>query len=302
MVEYRVDVVRDHHHGHPLLVADPPQQGGDGALVRQVEAVQRLVEQQQSGPTDERLGDQQPLLLAARTLPDRPPRVGGRADQLDDLGHAVLCRPPLRGAYTGQRDPPPVAVQAEPDDVDAADAQARVEAAALGQVAHLGAAVPGPVTEHPDLAGGGRKYPEQHLDQCGLADPVGAEDGGELPGPHGQIDPRPQGPPAHPHGRATQREHRTGVIDRYRDRRHGGGPGRHGVVVHEFADSCDRVHGHLPVACFSASAMPCSSLVCQSWKVELAGASVSVTVATGMPCALAAATWAATSGVEFWLL
>ena len=48
--------------------------------------------------------------------------------------------------------------------------------------------------------------------------------------------------------------------------------------------------------------MPCSWLTCQSWNVALAGARVSVTVATGIPAAFASLTWAWTSGVEFWLL
>ena len=41
-------------------------------LVGQIEAVQRLVEDQQPRAADQRLGDQQPLLLAAREPPDRP--------------------------------------------------------------------------------------------------------------------------------------------------------------------------------------------------------------------------------------
>ena len=60
------------------LLADPAHERGDRGLVRQVEAVERLVEQQQLGPADERLRDQQPLLLAARELADRPARVAGR--------------------------------------------------------------------------------------------------------------------------------------------------------------------------------------------------------------------------------
>src|SRR5882757_6802004 len=58
----------------------------------------------------------------------------------------------------------------------------------------------------------------------------------------------------------------------------------------------------LPVACARAASMPCSCLTCQSWKVAVAGSSVSVTVVTGMPAALAALTCACTSGVAFWLL
>ena len=108
---------------------------GDRALVRQVEAVERLVEQQQSRRADERPRDQQPLLLAARALADRPPRVAGRADELDrllDALRAAAVRP-------GQRQAPAGAVEAEPDEVDAADPGRRVEGVPLRQVADLAA-------------------------------------------------------------------------------------------------------------------------------------------------------------------
>ena len=45
-----------------------------------------------------------------------------------------------------------------------------------------------------------------------------------------------------------------------------------------------------------------AGVTCQCWKVAVAGARVSVTVVTGMPSASASFTWAATSGVAFWLL
>src|SRR5437868_1069457 len=61
-----VDVVRDEHDGHVLLVADAAHELGDTGLVREVEAVERLVEEQELRPADERLGDEEPLLLAAR--------------------------------------------------------------------------------------------------------------------------------------------------------------------------------------------------------------------------------------------
>ena len=72
--------MRDQHHGHLLLAADPRDQRRDGGLVGQVEAVERLVEQSNSRLADERLGDQQPLLLAAGELADRPGGEGGGAD------------------------------------------------------------------------------------------------------------------------------------------------------------------------------------------------------------------------------
>jgi hypothetical protein len=58
--------------------ADPLQEGGHPLLVGQVEAVERLVEEQQAGPAGEGLGDQEPLLLAAGDLADRPFGVGPR--------------------------------------------------------------------------------------------------------------------------------------------------------------------------------------------------------------------------------
>src|SRR2546430_13440580 len=77
----RVDVVRDEQHGDLLLFADAAHERGDRGLVRQVEAVERLVEQQQPRPPDQRLGDQQALLLAAGELADRPAGIKWGARQ-----------------------------------------------------------------------------------------------------------------------------------------------------------------------------------------------------------------------------
>src|SRR5436189_1509606 len=75
VAEDRVDVVGDEQHRDLLLSADPSYERRDRGLVGQVEAVERLVEQQQLRSTDECLRDQQPLLLAARELADRPARI-----------------------------------------------------------------------------------------------------------------------------------------------------------------------------------------------------------------------------------
>ncbi len=88
------------------------KQRRDRRLVGKVEAVQRLVEDQHPRAADERLGDQQPLLLAARALADRPLGVGARADQLDHL--PTRAREPratlaLKRAAEGQRHAPAVA-------------------------------------------------------------------------------------------------------------------------------------------------------------------------------------------------
>src|SRR3954464_1196903 len=50
VAEDGIDVVRHDQHRHALPAADLLQQSGDGRLVGEVEAVQRLVEDQQSGP------------------------------------------------------------------------------------------------------------------------------------------------------------------------------------------------------------------------------------------------------------
>src|SRR6202020_3499065 len=63
--EQRVDVVADEQRRDALGAGDPPDERRDGGLVRQVEAVERLVEQQQARTAYERLRDQQTLLLAA---------------------------------------------------------------------------------------------------------------------------------------------------------------------------------------------------------------------------------------------
>jgi hypothetical protein len=63
--EQRVYVVRDEQDRHRPLAADVLKQRSHRTLIGQVEAVQRLIEDQQPWLADERLGDQQPLLLAA---------------------------------------------------------------------------------------------------------------------------------------------------------------------------------------------------------------------------------------------
>src|SRR2546421_10342300 len=80
--EDRVDVVRDEQDGDVLLLADPAHERGDRGLAREVEAVERLVQQEQLRAADERLGNQQPLLLATGELPDPLPRVAARTRQL----------------------------------------------------------------------------------------------------------------------------------------------------------------------------------------------------------------------------
>ena len=89
MGEDRVDVVRHDQHRHLALAADALDEARDGLLVVQVEAVQRLVQEQDAGAGDQRLRDQQPLLLTARQLAQRPAGVRAGAHQLDHVVHPL---------------------------------------------------------------------------------------------------------------------------------------------------------------------------------------------------------------------
>ena len=127
------DLVGDEHHGGAVLAVIPAEQGHDRLLGGRIEGEQRLVAQQQPRAADQRLGDPKPLLLPARQHPDRCARIGGRADRGDGG---------VDPAGAGPRQAAPVPVDAELDQVPAADRQVGVESPLLGKVADLGAAPP----------------------------------------------------------------------------------------------------------------------------------------------------------------
>ena len=101
--EDRVDVVGDDQHGHALVPADALDEPGDAGLVRKVETVERLVEQEQRRPARQCLRDEQPLLLTARALADGPARVLRRSDELDQLVDPVLQLTPRSCATAAAR-------------------------------------------------------------------------------------------------------------------------------------------------------------------------------------------------------
>ena len=90
--QQRVDLVRAEQHGDAELARDVAHQLDDAALMRRIEADQRLVEQQQLGLADQRLGDEQALALAARQLGERALGEIGRADALERLGDGLAGR------------------------------------------------------------------------------------------------------------------------------------------------------------------------------------------------------------------
>src|SRR5579872_1211960 len=173
----RVDVVRDEQDRDVLLLADAAHERGDADLVREVEAVERLVEEQELRPAHERLRDEQPLLLSTGELADRPRRIVLGADEFDHLGDARGGR---AAAPAGERDAPAGAVEAEPDDVDAADARRLVEGPSLRQVADAVVRVAGRLAEDRRVPRGERLLPEDRADERGLARAVRAEDRDEL--------------------------------------------------------------------------------------------------------------------------
>ena len=93
------------------LAAALVDEAGHGALAGQVEGKERLVAQQDLGVTEERLGDAQALLLAAREQADRRIGVGAGADRLERLVD------PLPDGPGVARQAPVVAVDAEADEV-----------------------------------------------------------------------------------------------------------------------------------------------------------------------------------------
>src|SRR5439155_16448151 len=238
----RVDVVRDEQHGDLLLFADAAHECGDRGLVRQVEAVERLVEQQQLRPPDQRLGDQQALLLAAGEFPDRPAGIGGGADELDHLRDAGRVSPATRA--TREWDPPAGPVQSELDEVDAADPRPAVKAVPLGQVADPALGDAGLPPQDRRRSGGQRQETEDRLDQRRLAGPVRPQHGDEGRLSDRQRDVAPDRTATEAHGRAVERDRRALSRPSVRSQRSGH-------------------RGHRPVACASAAASACSWRDCQ---------------------------------------
>ena len=89
--------MRNDHDGDVLPLADVTKERGDRSLRREVQAVERLVEQQQCGAVGQRLGDQQPLLLTETAEKfDIVATVegGGSAGQAGAIRHGIsraLC-------------------------------------------------------------------------------------------------------------------------------------------------------------------------------------------------------------------
>ncbi len=160
-------VARD-DDGDPELGAGPPDEREHLVAAGRVEAVGRLVEEQQARIVDERLGELDPLLHPGRVAADRPVALLVQPDVAEDLGR------PLAGGRARQAGHP----RHVGDEVGRG--RVRRQAVVLGHVADeladrraLRAHVE---VHHRRLARGRFEQPEQDLDERALAGPVGADE------------------------------------------------------------------------------------------------------------------------------
>ena len=175
-------------------------------LVLQVEAQQRLVAEQQRGVAGERLGDAQPLLLAAGEQSDRAIGERGRADLRHKFGHPR----PIGG--TADRQAEAVTVDTERDEVAAAQRGAHRQHLLLRDVADASVAPVDGVAEELRRAGVERLHPENYPQQTRLARPVRPEHGNELSGPNDEVKPPPQRAGAEPESTALDLEDGIGHV------------------------------------------------------------------------------------------
>ena len=188
VLEDRVHVVGDEQHPEAALAAVPVDQVADDALRAQVERAERLVAEQQAGVAGERLPDAQPLLLAAgeagrparaRSARRRPRRAGRRCAR--------------RRAAVGQRDPPAVTVDAERDQVAAAEGDPVIRRASAAGCSRCAGRRGGPArrgaSHSPALSG---CCPSTAFSRLVLPEPFAPSTAMNSPGATSRSRPRPQ--------------------------------------------------------------------------------------------------------------
>src|SRR5205823_5987283 len=126
-----VDVMRDEEHGEAVGLGERCDQFGDHVLIPEVEAGQRLIQQEHLRLPGQRLGQQEPLLFTTRKTANRAVGIGsglhlgnGTVDPLAGIDHTPA------GGYA-----PMAAVDAEVHEVTPTNGQVRTDIAALGDVA-----------------------------------------------------------------------------------------------------------------------------------------------------------------------
>jgi hypothetical protein len=135
---------------------------------------ERLVEEQQPGPADQGVGDEDALLLTSGEVAH--PGVG-EVPRVDGVEHGVdgLTAPsPTQGHAE------PVPVEAQGHDVAGTERHVGVEEDLLGNVADDRVAPGERPATHQNAPGAGRLKTEDDPEEGGLARPVGADQTGEL--------------------------------------------------------------------------------------------------------------------------
>src|SRR5438477_1681655 len=179
--EQRVHVVRDEEDREVALARDIAYELHHRLLVAHVEMGEGLVEQQQLRHADQRLREEKPLLLATRKTAELAVGVllgVYRRDCLGDVGFLICA--------IGDPHAPPVAVDAEADEVPAANGELGVEVRPLGDVADAGVASVRRFPKHFEVAFRRGQKAEDHTHERRLAGPVRAEDGRE--GARGNLE------------------------------------------------------------------------------------------------------------------
>ena len=159
-----VQVVADHQHAGAIVMGQLRDQVVQFRLAGHVHAAHRLVQRQQSRPAQQRARQQHPLQFAARQPRDLTAQDVAGADAVQRrlvLGQGGARRG--HGQETAHRQG------------QGGFHRQRLRHVADGQAG--GAA---------HLAGIGHHQPQRHLDQRGLARPVGADDGDDAARPHRQ--------------------------------------------------------------------------------------------------------------------
>ena len=248
------------------LAADPAHERRDGGLVGQVEAVERLVEQQQLA-AGARAPGRSAAAAARRPRARRSAGARSRVAPTSSITSATRCAPSRAARSAAPGSGTPQRAPSSPSRTMSTPRMrgAGVEAAALRQVADAVVRLAGRRAEHRGASRRQREQAEHGLDQRGLAGAVGAEHRDELARGRRSSDRRP----------LQQRRGRR--IARRRVRVDAVGP----------TSACDAGvrSRHRPVAFASAAASACElarSASPGSWRRP--GVSVSVIVVTGMPC------------------
>ncbi|GAB4006698.1 hypothetical protein GCM10029992_58230 [Glycomyces albus] len=156
------------HDGDALIVGEPLEQGPHVVDAGRVQAVGRLVEDQQFGLLEQRLGHREPLPHAQRVALDRLLGLVAQADLLQDL------------VDPGPRDPGALGQQLEGE----APGEVLEELRRLHDRAdagdHAGQSLGHELAEDPHVAAVGADEAQQRPERSGLAGPVGPQEAVDL--------------------------------------------------------------------------------------------------------------------------